>query len=312
MKDQLLSGGRTIVRDLIKKRLWPVAIALVVALVAVPVFLGSSGSAVPSAPPATVAPAAPEAVAGPDQAISVTTPAVLGTSRPGPVDDPFFDPKARGVGATSTSSSTSTSTSTSTPTSAPTSAPTSTSTSKPDTPAVAPSAPSTSVDPPAATPSGAHVYRTRVRWGADDTAKVRGISRLEPLGGKVNPALLYLGTTEDHSRAVFLLGPNALADGDAACGEKTCRVIGLKAGQSVDVGVVGIDGAPARKFSLTVDAIRKIAVESKDAALALRARVDADGRTVLRAMIQDPKTAAAIGQFGYALSIGAVVGITAP
>jgi hypothetical protein len=151
-----------------------------------------------------------------------------------------------------------------------------------------------------------------VRWGADDTAKVRGISRLEPLGGLSNPAVLYLGTTEDHARAVFLLGPNALAGGDRACGEKTCRVIGLKAGQSADIGVLGVDGAPARRFVLSVDAIRETAVASEDAALALRARVHQDGRAVLRAMIKDPKTAAAIGQFGYALSLGAVVSITAP
>ena len=40
--------------------------------------------------------------------------------------------------------------------------------------------------------------------------------------------------------------------------------------------------------------------------------VDKDGRPGLRALIKDPKTAAAIGQFGYALSLGAVVSVTAP
>ena len=306
MKDRLLSGPRTLVRDLIKKRLWPVAIALVVALVAVPVLIGSSGTAVAPPPAATVAPVTPGAVS-PDQAISVSAPAVLGKSRPGPVNDPFFDPKAERAKAPAPSTSTSTSTpaSTSTPTTtAPKPTGNTTVTPKPS--------PPSGDETPATTPSGIGVYHARVRWGADDSAKIRGLSRLEPLGGTSNPALLYLGTTEDHSRAVFLLGPKALADGEAACGERTCRVIGLKAGQSIDVGVVGVDGAPGRSFVLSVESIAKTVVQSEDAALALRARVHEDGRKVLRAMIKDPLTAAAIGQFGYALSVGAVVQITAP
>jgi hypothetical protein len=307
MKDRLLSGARTIVRDLISKRLWPVAIALVVALVAVPVLVGSSGTAVSPPPPAAVVPATSGAGASPDQAISVSAPAVLGKSRPGPVSDPFFDPAAER--AKSLAPSTSTSTPAPTQTSTPTA--TAPKTAGPTTVTPQPAAPSGD-QTPAAAPSGIGVYRARVRWGADDTAKVRGLSRLEPLGGTSNPALLYLGTTENHSRAVFLLGPNALAKGEAACGEKTCRVIGLKAGESIEVGVVGVDGGANRRFALSIESIAKTVVRTEDAALALRARVDKDGRPVLRAMIKDPKTAAAIGQFGYALSLGAVVSVTAP
>jgi hypothetical protein len=164
----------------------------------------------------------------------------------------------------------------------------------------------------AAPQSGPSVYRTRLSFGADKTAAVRGVSRLEPLGDLSNPALLYLGTTADHQRAMFLLGPNAIADGEGDCAEKSCRIIGLKAGQSAVVGVQGQDGGEARTFTLVVDAIAGGAVADEAAALKQRARVHHDGRDVLREMIKDAKTAAAIGQFTYDRSLGAVVKIPAP
>ena len=46
---------RTLVRDLVERRLWPVALALVIALVAVPVVLGRGGEQTPA--PIAAAPA---------------------------------------------------------------------------------------------------------------------------------------------------------------------------------------------------------------------------------------------------------------
>ena len=54
-----------------------------------------------------------------------------------------------------------------------------------------------------------------------------------------------------------------------------------------------------------------MSVAGRDAAK-LRLSVHPDGRDVLRAMIKDAKTAAAIGQFAYDRTAGAVVAITAP
>jgi hypothetical protein len=160
---------------------------------------------------------------------------------------------------------------------------------------------------PAPAAAGATVYRTRVRWGADATAGVRGLSRLEPLGGLSDPALLYLGTTTDHARAVFLLGPNAIAGDASACAEATCRVIALKAGESAAVGVAGAGGGAGRRFELVVASISAVAAADEAAAAALRARVHADGRDVLRSVIKDRRTATAIGQFSYDARLGAVV-----
>jgi hypothetical protein len=151
-----------------------------------------------------------------------------------------------------------------------------------------------------------------VRWGQDEHADVRGLSRLQPLGGSSNPGLLYLGTTQRGARAVFLLGPNASAHGDGACAEKTCRVMRLKAGDTTVVTVQGDDATTPQRFTLVVEAIRRQAASGEAAARKLRGRVDRDGRDVLREIIKDSATAAAIGQFRFDRTLGAVVAATAP
>jgi hypothetical protein len=151
-----------------------------------------------------------------------------------------------------------------------------------------------------------------VRWGQDAKARIHGVSRLQPLGGRSDPALLYLGTTKAGARAAFLLGPNASADGDGTCAEKTCRVLRLKAGDRTVVTVQGEDGGASRQYTLVIDDIARSAASSEAAAAKLRARVDHDGRNVLSAMIKDAATAAAIGQFRFDRTLGAVVAVSAP
>jgi hypothetical protein len=247
-------------RDLIAKRLWPVALLLLVALVAVPVLIAGSAQTPP--PVAAATPPATDATA-----ITVVAQPVLGRSRPGAVRDPFLDPPAaktdntsstkRSQSATPTPASTSSS---GTPTATSSTSKTAEATSG-DKPAAGTTGGTTPAAQPAAAPaSGPTIFRARVRWGADATADTRGLSRLQPLGGTTNPALLYLGTTADHARAVFLLGPNALADDEQLCAEKTCRIIALKAGESVGIGVVGIDGAADRSYELGVTSIPEVAV----------------------------------------------------
>jgi hypothetical protein len=300
MLDRLLSGPRAIARDLIEKRLWPVALLLIVALVAVPVVLGGSGDSAPVTPAAV--PATP-AQPGSDTAISVSAPAVLGHSRPGPVRDPFYSPPKPETASTSPSTSTSSSSSAPAPS---TTTPSTSGTGGGGTEAPAPSTPSTQT--PATTTTVGSFYRARVRFGAGETAAVRGLSRLEPLGDTANPAALYLGPNARHTHAVFLLGPNAeVTAGDGACGEPTCRVVVLKAGESVTIAVAGSAGAVEQTYVLAVDELHEQQVATQDALLELRDRVHADGREVLRAMIQDKTTAAAVGKLTYDRSLGAVV-----
>jgi hypothetical protein len=306
---------RSLLDDLVARRLWPIALLLAITAVAVPVVLGGGGGA--AAPVASPPAARAGGAASAAPAVEVVGPASV-RGRSGKVRDPFRRPKAPSVssaghasGSTSTSASTSTSTSTSATRES----------SKAGTPAPAGAAATTratatgagaATAADAAAASAATVYRTRVRWGRDAKGDARGVSRLEPLGGRSHPALLYLGTTRAGARAVFLLGPDAVADGDGTCAEKTCRVIRLKAGDRTVLSVRPQDGGEARRYTLAIDAITRRVAGSARAAAKLRARVHRDGRDVLRTMIEDAATAAAIGRFRFDSALGAVVATTAP
>jgi len=312
MKVQLVTAMSTIVRDLRVKRLWPVAVLLLVALIAVPVVITSSGGTSTSVPPAPVVPVTPAIDGGSGRALTIADAAVIGRARPGAVHDPFFNPPKPD---TSSASGGDNGITTAVP--------------QPTTPAATPTSTTTPAGPQATTTPGTTttpvvpqtgtgdatktvtLHRVHVRWGADKEAGVRGLSRLQPLGDSSNPALLYLGTNSAGTHAAFLLGPNAIATGQGECAEASCRVISLKAGQSVDVGVVGLDGAPSTRFTLVLHDIADEHMSPKTA-IERRTRVAADGRDVLRTMIKDPKTAAAIGHFTYDGELGAVVLITAP
>ncbi|HUR84840.1 MAG TPA: hypothetical protein VMY78_05805 [Solirubrobacteraceae bacterium] len=306
MRDRLTAPLRAVTRELIDKRLWPVAILLLAALVAVPVLIGSSASDAPA--PAAVVPAAtPAKDAAVESAITVVDRAVIGRSRPGAVNDPFFDPPdpEPTASATTTTSSNSTATTSAPATSTPTST-VSPATSTPPRTTTTPSPATSTPQAPAGTAIERTVFRTRLAFGESDDAPVRGVSRLEALGGDSDPALLVLGTTWGGGYAVFLLGPNAISQGDAECAEATCRVIALKEGDTQTVGVRDDDGT-ARTYNMKIDEITRQVTSTVAGADRLRAREDADGRDVLRSMILDKATANAIGKFAYDRATGAVV-----
>ena len=83
---------KNIVHDLIEKRLWPVALLLVVALVAVPVLLGGGSAAAPASDSAAVAGGTGT---GGQSAVSLDTAAgqERAYERSGKVRNPFKQPK---------------------------------------------------------------------------------------------------------------------------------------------------------------------------------------------------------------------------
>jgi hypothetical protein len=294
---------RGLLTDLVEKRLWPIALLLAITAAAVPVVLGHGGQAASDAP--AVLPAAPADATASTPAVKLVGPASV-RSRSGAVRDPFRRTKKPAAKHHTKTAARSGSGSTAAAKRAPADAPAATAATATKTDAVTGA---TAAREPAA--SGSSVYRTRVRWDQDAKADVHGVSRLQPLGGRSDPALLYLGTTKAGARAVFLLGPNASTDGDGTCAEKTCRVLRLKAGDTTVVTVQGEDGA-SQQHTLVVGDIARRPASSEAAAAKLRARVYHDGRDVLNAMIKDAATAAAIGQFRFDRSLGAVVAVSAP
>ena len=316
----LLESLRQTGRDLIQKRLWPVAVVLLVALIAAPMMIGrSSGDAVAPDPVA----AAPGAAGAAPSATPATAEATTTKTKPvkakltGKVDDPFFDPPSSpdaGAGAGGGGGSARAVAKSPTGEAAPrggggsaakSEAKASPGASQAGPQATTPATPSPRVTPtPAAAPLTSSYLRTIVRVDGAERGKPFPVSRLTPLGGATDPGVVFLGVAKAGARyAVFVLGPHASSEGQATCkGDTDCRMIGLRAGQSQVVTVRRPSGA-VRRFTLRVAAIRTVTT-SAARARAARARIHPDGYDVLRELRRHAPSAATLRTARYDAKAG--------
>ncbi len=292
----LIDPVKRIARDLVDKKLWPVAVLLLAALVAVPILIGGGSSADDAAAPVAIA--APEPGApGSKSLITVADETDGGEdTRPGRIKDPFYDPPEPPAAETGSSTSAAPAGSAG----ASTGASTPGGTTQGGTPPAQPTEPSQTTPRPPADPVAApSYYRTEVRWYETTKVKARPIARLTPFGGVEDPAALYLGVTRsDASYAVFLLAPKATSTGDAECEKADCRVIGLKAGQSQVVTMQPADGSATRTYNLDVVSVKAVTTAAAEAR-EKRADIHPDGRDVMRAMWQHRLTAEALQPIQY-------------
>jgi hypothetical protein len=260
-------------RDMRDRRLLLPAVALIVALIAVPVALSSS--------PATTAPLPAPAAAGGSARDAATSPAVL-TEELGVTDyrkrleqikskNPFrlhytSLPKGAKLGVTSSGATSSTATtitgtgsSAGTPSAASTVPATGGSTTS--TGSTTPSAPSS--EPPNETPKPTtEVIQRRidVKVGPQgDLQKRTGVKQLKMLPSSSTPVIVFLGTNEVGSRAFFLVSTDVTAvSGDGSCltTSPSCQFLTLKEGQ-----VESFDYAPdTLTYKLKLLAIKDVVV----------------------------------------------------
>jgi hypothetical protein len=308
-----MSFLRNLLHDLVEKRLWPVAVALVAALVAVPILLGGQSDA-GTATPAVVADASTAAPANGladhrdvarAKVVSLEEQAAGKISRPGRVRDPFVQhhqprlsdaeiktavkstatalSNAFGGGKSTTSSGTDGS-------GAGTSTPSSTGGST-DTPATAPT--TTSPGPGGATtptvkkPESKDVFRVDVTFGESGAEKqYNNVARLTPLPSSDNPFFVFLGVSDDKKAATFLINGDVVPTGDGHCdpSPQDCQQITLKQGdleffdmQSGTAGVV--------QYQLELNRIGKLKAKSAAAAAKAHARESKAGREVIRDLV---------------------------
>lgn len=215
-------------RQLVQRRLWPVALLLLGALVAVPFVLGKSEPA-----PVAAVPAAPAAggvkanAASADPIVSMVSDEDSASTRRslGTRHNPFA-PSAPKRKAKKTKSTTSTAAATTDQT-----------TSGGDAPAgsgggtSAPTTPTVPAQPTKTVPAHSIV----VRWGAADGFDLpRTTLQIDdPLPDSQDPALVYTGVKDGGKTAVFMLSDGLKADGDGTCVPKaSCETIELKAGDT--------------------------------------------------------------------------------
>jgi hypothetical protein len=295
-------------RDLIERRLWPFAIILVAAIVAVPFLLHGHGGAraVTSPPAANGSPAPASGTTRPTHATTHHQATPTSHKR-----DPFSVASVQGASAESaTTSTTTSSTSTSSPSSstssstaatvssggaassagsgAPTSS-TSTSTPANTTPVTTtPVTPTVTTAPETGTSKPTHwtVYSIDVRAGAlgSPTAR-RNIAAFTPLPGERAPQAMFMGTTDHARAAVFALragvevsGMSGKRSSGVICRPSLadCTLIAMPVGKSVRLSYVSSNG-DQRGFALRLTRISARVITSASAARAAQGRRSAVG-----------------------------------
>jgi hypothetical protein len=249
-----MSPLRTIARDLIDRRLWPLAALLAVGLVAIPVvFLRPAPNAVSEAP------APPAATAPPANPAAATTPAAP--------SDPTADASASSAAAAPVS------------TPAPVAGP-----SAPEQVPTTPSTPSKPATPAEPTPAADdwRVFRADVSFGNTETLPVDSdAARLTAYPTVFNPIAIYLGVMRGGWGAVFMLRDDVRPVGAPSCRPRKsiCTWVILHSGESVTLNAKDATGA-VTPYTLKLAAVREDTV-SEDAAKEAYGRASAGGRCLL-------------------------------
>lgn len=274
-------------RGLVRRKLWPVALLLVAALVAVPLTLAKT-------PEVTVAPTPANAVASTDDGITATyvtsaaeeeaTDEESGKRRRtlGKVKDPFEPaplPKSKkkstkkaSSDASSEKDSTTTSDSGSTG-----------GTTAPTEPVATPE--------PTATPIPAPANSIRVRFSrteetGSEVGEPRTVERLEVLPDEEHPVLVYRGVENNGKVAIFELTGNVTVEGDGACEPtpENCQYLKLRAKETVFITVTDTGEDTDAQYQLD---LVKINAKSKASASKLKKKQDA-GTAVLSELKRAP------------------------
>jgi hypothetical protein len=285
-----MSFLRNLVSDLVDKRLWPVAILLVGALVAVPFLLGGGGSEADTAATAT----ATQATATTPTTIRVSEDLDLATIAPtGARHNPFKQPTAEVADTPDDTAATTPSTSDATPTSGDTG-----SAGGSTTPSTTAPSPTTTTPPdPTTTPKtdeNTKAIRVDLSFGEPGSSKQRDrkdIARLSALPSADKPIVIYLGVKNDKKTATFLISSDATATGDGTCkpSATNCQTIEMQEGDST---FLDIDlGTGVRQFRLDVDRVGEIDKETTEKATTARARASVAGRAYLRSALESGEVA---------------------
>jgi hypothetical protein len=290
-------------RQIVERRLWPIALLLLAALVAVPVLLAKSPA--PAAPvPATAAPAtdqASELTAKPIVTASTdvddSNRHVLGTNkdpfRPAVVATPTPTPTAAPAGSTTSATNAAASrvaaANGSNGSSTAPSGSSSSGGSGGSTPA-APTPPSSSTPPPSSAPKDKPkaypLYSLTVRFGdASGELTKQRLKRLAPLPDAETPVAIYLGPGPDKRSAVFLVDASVTPEGDGTCKPYAadCQTVTLHEGDTEFFDVKdATTGAVTSTYELDLlDIVRKTTTSARKAKAAAHA-TSRPGARVLR------------------------------
>jgi hypothetical protein len=292
-----MSALTNVWRQLVQRRLWPVAILLIAAVAAVPLALAEEPEpAAPVADTTATDDASGESALAVEPIVAQATTVdrakrrkVLGSRK-----NPFGVPKTQQPGSAPAPNSDG---------SIVASAPTGQSESSggTNTPSGGGSAPSGGGSAPTpATPvtpepePRKYTYQElTVRFGsAEDSPERKSLERLQPLPSAEEPVLIYLGVLKDGKTAVFLVdhGVSAIGDGDCRPSPEECETVRLREGETEFFDVTDEAGQVTAQYQLdlvkihngTTASAARATASSKAGRRALKARVASAGPTGYR------------------------------
>ena len=244
-------------RQLVGRRLLPVAAILIVALAAVPLALGKD-AADPESP--SLKPVDETAAAATKTIVSVAQPPSGHRQVSGKAVNPFLGqklPKQKKDASATPEPSTSGGTA-----DAPGGGDGST------TPSTAPAAPVGPAVPPTGGTSKPHFHRfdLSIRFGdsESDSLERMTLSLLEPLPSQAEAVVAYTGVSKDGKSAKFLVDGGVVANGDGVCRGHTgeCELVSLRAGETEFFDVVDELGNVTASYELDLIKIHRAGGDS--------------------------------------------------
>jgi hypothetical protein len=300
-----------LINDLREKRLWPIVLVLIVALVAVPVLLAK-----PAPKPQPAIAAGPGVITSPISGLPVvelsSTPQF--SHLPGPGRDPFTQQttttsttsQASSVSSTSGGAASTTGTHGSgsstgsgaggggTGTNGSTTTTTQTSTTQTTTPVPV---------PPGLTRTESYEVALAMTSANGGLNTIDPVERLSPLPSAKQPLLLELGVLKGGSEVLFVVMPGTILSGPAKClpGKVDCQLISLAPNQIESVYTSGASG-PTHVSDFAVTAIRTTSHKTVAEADKARRQVSKTGQKLINGLKYD-----ALSLFPYEPGVGAIV-----
>jgi hypothetical protein len=284
-------------RQMVQRRLWPVAILLIAGLAAVPMLLAQEPEPTASAP-------APAPAAAADDGGLSTEPivaAAVSSGNPekhkvvGRAKNPFGLPKqARDASAAAPNSKGSVVSHTGTSDDdAPSSGTGSDAPSTGGGTPTAPGAPATPVEPQPQ-PKVYAPQELTVRFGGDDR-KRQSLERLEALPSEAEPVLIYMGLVKNGKYAEFMVGDGVVPVGDGDCrpSPEECETVRLRAGETEFFDIKDATGNVTDQFQLDLIKIHNAGGASASAS---KRKAKANVKAAVRMLQGDAGLRATAGQ----------------
>jgi hypothetical protein len=245
---RLTNSLRDLGHELVQTRLWPVALALAVALVAVPVLLSKSASN--PGPSTAVVPAASTGAGAPGSPFAAFTPAVSGS---GPKSSDIrkklrgfdrknpFTPRGDQTPPRSTTAGDAQPLGAGNATPAAGSGEGAVSTGQSGSGAGSTTG---TTGTTGSTEKTFYTYTAEVRFGEVGSVKSKTLERFRALPSSDNPIVIFMGVKTDGKTAVFMVSSEATTTGDGRCepSESSCLFLYMKKGDEQTIEAIDSNG----------------------------------------------------------------------